>query len=467
MDTTAVSLQLLPILFWVFFLNSRVRGECDSITNPGGLLKFTSDSCGLTDFPGGGVPWNVSEVDLSNNSIVYLTTPIGFPELVIFTADTNLMDEFPNLTSFKSTLERLSLVSNQISYIDPDFLNVLVKLLWLDLTSNLLSTIPDVAGPSLLNFLSLKWNQFTVFPTLTNLGRALTTFNIKRNSLTGCVPGNNTFPKLESLYMFLNLIDCVNIPDNDTFPRITFLEISGVLDEFPDLTHVGDTLTTLHLSPNRITDVPIHISKWLVGLTNLGIKHNWLTEFPDCSPFGNTLTTLNLHVNRISSILPRHTEALSVISSLTISYNWLTTLPNFGQLSDTLVTLVIHNNPLDNPVEEIVTLFKTIANPQLSLDISDEPITNVPSSVCEGKIFANVQLSGTNLICDCRLRWLKVATLSGMSTDIEATSTPCLGGPAELRNETWADLTLSRLQCNGRTLNQETCMLDLTIFPQT
>ena len=43
-----------------------------------------------------------------------------------------------------------------------------------------------------------------------------------------------------------------------------------------------------------------------------------------------------------------------------------------------------------------------------------------------------------------------MATLSGQGTDISPNESPCIGGPDELRSVPWVNVTLARLQCNGK-----------------
>ena len=372
------------LLFWLY----GISGQCDVISHlPGQAFTYRSKSCGLTGFPDG-VPWNITWVDVSDNSIENLTTPDGFPKLLTFSANDNLLTEFPNLTSFKDTLRTLALSRNKISYIDPDLLAPLVKLYSLNLYYNLLTTIPDVAGP-ILGSLNLERNQFIIFPPLTDLGRLLISFNMRNNMITS-VPSNNTFPNIRSM-LVTNQVDTINITSNTMLPLITYLELNSKLSEFPDLYWIGDTLTRLELSSNLIDHIPKDALNMLVNLNRFVMHNNRLTEFPDCTPFADTLTYLQVSTNSITYIPQRLVDVLSVIQFLNIGSNRLTRLPDFGQIADTLVTLHIHDNPLDDVTEKVSTVLETLASPVFDIGLSLLKISNAPSSLCEGKTFRYIR----------------------------------------------------------------------------
>ena len=435
------------MLLFALLCYHRASAQCGSITIYQGDFKFIGRSCGLTGFPDG-VPWNITWVDVSDNSIENLTTPSGFPNLVRFIAERNLMTAFPNLTSFKDTLERLFLSGNKMSYIDPHLLAPLVKLYSLSINNNLLTTIPDVAGP-ILTGLSLTGNLLNEIPTMSNIGRLLTSINLNDNQIAN-ISGDITFPNLQTLWLIDNQVERINITGNSMLPMIQHLMVDNKLSEFPDLHWIADTLTTLDLNSNVIHNAPQSIMKDFAQLDRLVIHNNLLTEFPDLTSVGDTITFLKLSANKITYIPQHLVDVLSVIRTLYISGNLLTTFPALGQIRDSLANLYIYGNPYHDPAAVVDSIFDTMASPQLHIDFRAMAITNAPSSLCEGKTFLSIQIKQTTLICDCRLRWLKVATLSGLGIGIKPNSKPCIGGPAELQSVPWVNITLSRLQCNGK-----------------
>ena len=196
-----LSRQILGSSFLLFALlyYHRVSGECGFAGIQWGAFTYSNTSCGgLTDFPDG-VPWNIIVVDLSYNNIETLETPAGYPNLVTFKANVNLMRDFPTLTSFKDTLQNLELRSNEMSYINPDLLAPLVMLYSLNLGNNLLTTIPDVVGP-IPQVIVLYGNAFEAIPPLPNLGRLLAGLNLRYNQIAN-VSGNISFPKLKEIWI--------------------------------------------------------------------------------------------------------------------------------------------------------------------------------------------------------------------------------------------------------------------------
>ena len=294
------------------------------------------------------------------------------------------VDTFPDLRSVKDTLKFLDLRQNEISYIEPELLGMLQALKTFQIEGNQLTPIPDVAGTARsLQTLLLTNNPFTSFPPFYQLGGNITKLNIRRTDLT-VMPIDQAalLPNLQRLY----------VADNYMF-------------EFPDLTHLGDTLMFLELDEQRgikIRYVPAHLLKPLV-----------------------------------------------VIKVLILDGNGLTTLPNITPIMGTLLKLGLAANPLQMSPPQIESYAPMVFSDNLELDVTSTPITSVPSQVCDGYTLDKLSLKGALLVCDCRLRWLKVATLSGLVTDIQGTDTPCLGGPPDLIDVQLDSITISRLQCSG------------------
>ena len=402
---------------------------------PSGPYEYFSVDCGLTAFPGD-VPTDITAVDISHNNISILEIPDRLSSLWQFDCSYNKLDSFPNMTSQGDTLGEIFLQNNEISSIDPLLLAAMVQMEILHLEFNLLTSVPDVTIPSnFLTSLFLKANLFTTFPTLRNLGSHLTYLDMAEND-----------------------IDSVVIPDNGVLPKLQTLTLAfNKLDTVPDISYLGDTLTDLYLGTNSIESIPSTFLESLTVIELLAVGANYLDVFPDLTPIGDTLETLSLPKNLIESVPDHLIRPLAVIKSINIGRNYLKTLPDFTPLLDTLTHLAIYRNDYQDPIVEIGNLFSKLTNPDFKLDLSGLEISNIPSSLCDRGTIKELILKDTLLVCDCRLRWLKVATLSGVTTDLSADSKPCLGGPEGMVNVRWGDITLSHLQCEGKYIYYVPC----------
>ena len=309
-----------------------------------------------------------------------MTTPTGFTDIQMLVANNNKMVAFPDVTSINETLRWLKLGSNDISYIDAALLEPLTLLINLQLWGNLLTSIPDVAGPgSNLVDLNLKNNPISVTPSLRFIGVSSKILHLEQCDLSDVI-----------------------IPDQDTLPviRRLFLQKND-LTAFPDLTYIGDTVRDLYLSGNLITVVPRARLEVLKVIQRLDLRQNRLTSYPDVTPIIPSLSLLELNYNDLSN-------------------------------------------------DGLYAFFTKLTNPDLNLHLAGTEVTTVPSTVCSGQPLASLNLLNTGLVCDCRLRWLKGATLSGHM--VTMATKPCVGGPNSVVDKEWSDLAIKDLQCEGEKL---------------
>ena len=108
--------------------------------------------------------------------------------------------------------------NNKISHIPEQLWDILYRLASLNLKSNSLDTIPDVAGPAMtLKMLKLDENNFKEFP---RLGKSLEELFLKKNNIT--VIDKDAFQGLSSL---------------------SYLDLSkNYLQSFPDFHYVKPTI---------------------------------------------------------------------------------------------------------------------------------------------------------------------------------------------------------------------------------
>ena len=180
----------------------------------------------------------------------------------------------------------------------------------LDLTGNLLSSLPDVAGPSsTLWRLWLGDNRFNAIPTLNKMGATIV-----------------------QLFISSNLLQMINASSLANLPSIRLLDIStNDITTFPDLQPIGSTLLMLALHNNKIKIIPTDVLNSLQRLEKLYYSNSdTLNHMPDFSqsPSRHTLENLVLPGNAITNV-PLHTlSALTAMTLVKLKANPLTTLPN-------------------------------------------------------------------------------------------------------------------------------------------
>ena len=119
---------------------------CGEIANSGPELIYTDRACQITQWPE--MPDNITEVDVGWNYIETIEYTDTSRNITTINSEYNRLDVFPLLSGCASTLAVLYLRNNNISSIEPSRLDMLISLEFLSLKYNMLSTIPDVPGPS-------------------------------------------------------------------------------------------------------------------------------------------------------------------------------------------------------------------------------------------------------------------------------------------------------------------------------
>ena len=385
MNTHQILINVNEIL-WIKIIVAAVlwyklsTGEpCGLVQTDGVDIRYTSYQCAITEFPND-VTTDTTILDIADNDIVtlsYDSEPIPIANL---TASRNLIELFPNLTAFTTTLTFLDLQRNKIASIDPDRLDVLTNLITLKLSYNLLATIPDVPGPaSTLATLALAGNKNLIFPVLANLGASLKTLN-----LAGCRMTTITQHQLSVLVQLKSLS----------------LNNNGI-STFPNLTLLAGSLTTLWLAKNDITVVPPSLLEPLTKLVKIYLFDNDLMEFPDLTPvLGN------------------------------------------------LIYADVSRNPTTVASSNLLAALEGANNPDAEFVLDGMGLTTIPPGICGSSLPQSLSLVDNLFHCDCNLRWLKMAEMSGIAVTLEAT--PCTG-PAHKVGRTWSTIDIEDLQCQGKT----------------
>ena len=229
-----------------------------------------------------------------------------------------------------TSLQRLSLHTNQLSGRLPTSLGNLTSLAELYLGSNNLDgPIPDLSNLTGLMVLDLSGNQVSgEIPDLSAL-TSLTTLNLSGNNLDG------------------------EIPDLSALINLTVLNLSGnqVIGTIPNLSSLTG-LTQLALNNNQLRwTIPATLNS-LTGLTQLTLNNNQLSgTIPKLSNLTG-LTQLTLNNNQLSGTIPATLNSLTVLTQLALNNNQLSgTIPDLSALTS-LATLNLANNQLTGTIPD-------------------------------------------------------------------------------------------------------------------
>lgn len=243
----------------------------------------------------------------------------------------------------------ISLVSNNLMGDVPSSLNDLTALTNLDLTTNQLTSIPEIDNLVNLQTLRLTNNNLTNLPSLGNL-TALLNLRVENNNLT-------SLPSLNGLTNLNNL----HAQGND-------------LTDLPSLGDLGN-LVALNISHNQINMLPSLSS--LTSLRFFYLNHNELTEIPE---LGNLTALEYLYIFNNQLITLPNLNNLTALFDLRLYNNQLTTLSSLTNLTALQDLLVHNNNLIELPNLNSLTAlqFLSIQNNQLTAipSLNNSPLLN-------------------------------------------------------------------------------------------
>ncbi len=275
---------------------------------------------------------------------------------------------------------------------------------------------------------------------------------------------------VEEVNVHRNKLTAISIPSD--FPNmVKFLAYDNALVEFPDLTFVGDTLTVLKLQHNLIATVSQSRLSALTRLEELNLYNNCISVFPDVTGAGPYhMQTLKLTENLLlnTPVLPNLGRTIRILTlggmdlgattmgNFLDAYPMLTfygftatgmaTLPDFWHFprreDGVATTIRVGENPIKKLERHSLA---ALSNPNWHVEIKGCEIETIPN-LLDLNISASIDLSENPLICDCRLKWLKVA---GNNTGIDTSTLTC-SQPQHLNQTAFDDVPVEELKCEGR-----------------
>jgi len=136
----------------------------------------------------------------------------------------------------------------------------------------------ELIALSSLQELWLSYNEFTVFPDLSDVGSTLLRIDISHNTISNIPAG---------VFDSMSVLTSITLRYNE-------------LTYFPDLSAVGSTLASLNIGYNPITSMPTSLLQNLTVMEDLDVGHTSLTQLPSLCVQQNTLVSFNFEHNSIS-----------------------------------------------------------------------------------------------------------------------------------------------------------------------
>ncbi|CAL1277985.1 unnamed protein product, partial [Larinioides sclopetarius] len=256
-------------------------------------------------------------------------------------------------------LRALTLRNCELKFLPPSIFRCLTKLKFLDLSNNLIESLPVEIFHGLYMLLQVNLNENRI----SYLGEVFRhNYHLQKVFLS-----NNNLQTLQNLFPRLQYLHTVDLKYNN-LTVITETDFSTCI-----------SVRTLQLSNNSIYRIDSNAFLNMVELKNLSIAFNKLTSLNGSLRNSCELKYLWLHHNRLNEIGPSEMSKLKKLMRINLSFNNLTNIHKAFRNLKRLRILNLYGNKLTTisrstfPTRFIIKKFRTAGNPW---------------------------------ICDCRLSWL-------------------------------------------------------------
>ena len=288
------------------------------------LEALSAAACGLQALPEGlGRLLALSTLQVKDNRLTALPSSIGqLRQLRTLIADGNRLESLPQEMGGCARLRVLSLSVNRLHGLPPTLCDA-ASLEELRLDDNPLRELPEALPPALALLGLSMCNGIRGLPDAVGGLAKLTQLAVGAAKLRSLPPSLGRLSSLRTL------------------------QLSGnVLTKLPEeLGELGECLTTLEISDNRLVTLPASCCN-LGGLETLRVSENRLETLPDGCGRLTRLRILGVSANCLA-VLPSSICDLSALISLEASSNLLTHLPEeIGRLTN-LERLALDDNRLE------------------------------------------------------------------------------------------------------------------------
>ncbi|XP_064116162.1 leucine-rich repeat and fibronectin type-III domain-containing protein 3-like isoform X1 [Macrobrachium nipponense] len=208
----------------------------------------------------------------------------------------------------ENSLKNLNLQDNKLSSVPSGSISRLRRLVLLDLSGNQITSVPNEAFKgSRLATLKLADNDLSLaFGAFNGIERTLKNLNLKGTKLRAIPTAILNLPVLAFLDIAQNEIKELQPGSLKNLHSLTALNMernSLQRLEANDFEGVNDTLSSLSLLNNHITEFPTEALNTLTELRVLDIGFNMITKIPDDAFYGvRSLTLLALDGNPINTV---------------------------------------------------------------------------------------------------------------------------------------------------------------------
>ena len=281
------------------------------------------ENFGLTSFPLDVILLDLTELDVSGNSIATI------PEEIL------LLTRVVTLRLAENNIQTLPIVIGRLSTIQT-----------LDLHRNNLQTMPVTCKDMrCLLFLDLSENKFEIMPPVLETLTQIEHLNFTNNLLTRMPYWIGTFGNASAILFAGNQL--CTMPNSigalgPVILRTLNLSDNGLI-KLPTAICAVITLTSLSLSGNSLQELPSSLGR-LLSLSELWIDNNSLSRLPPTYPFWINLSILYAHNNNLNSIPGKFIE-LQSLRILTLSGNCIESIPDLSLLTN-LEEIWLDNNNL-------------------------------------------------------------------------------------------------------------------------
>jgi Leucine-rich repeat (LRR) protein len=307
------------------------------------LRQLSIARCRIRDILDFELPPTLASLDVSHNRISGVSERFAtsMRNLSILNISSNLLASLPDSFPEDHRLTTFIADNNRLETLPLSLLKG-SKLENFNISCNLISSFASLPLTKLRN-VNLSFNRLATLPDIFSGAAFLTDLNLSFNALTTLPMSLGSCRRLATLVVASNQLR--RIPEvTFSCPQLKSLSLSGnLLSSLPEAFTAMRFLRTLDLSNNHFGELPAAIGA-LRGLRVLSLSHNAIAAIPAGFDFPRELTLLDLSFNK----LPQVSLALPQLRSLSLDYNELTSFDPSGVPNCRFLALSC--NPLAEPL---------------------------------------------------------------------------------------------------------------------
>lgn len=312
-------------------------------------------------------------------------------------------NEITDLPQFEfQNLLILSMAKNKISKINTSTLKSLTKLIYLNVSYNMISEFSYdlLTGLKSMERLDFQQNMLTYIPVGTFRNLSLVELNLKNNHL-GVIKENAFETLMQMKYLDLSFNKIEQIAENafNNVPNIEILNLMGnKLSAFTGNEFSFETkLKQLILSQNEISSLNSKSFMLHPLIVQLDLSFNELTYFPH-ETISNLrfIKEINLAGNKLHSVGHNYFSNMHYLRKIDLQNNLITDISESAFSNSTSLRLILlQKNQISSLSENTFVSLN-----RLELDVSNNNLSSLPGNIfsrIKGLKLESINLSGNNL----------------------------------------------------------------------